>query len=122
MMGDLFYSVIQLKAGASLNFDREDEGDTHLTCTVPAVLRLHPQLLVPVDQAVGAAGPLAVTALQLGQPGLCVVQLRTNTETRRVTKPNQKSTCARRLTRPQRAPGPFCTERCSAGSHSLEGH
>ena len=53
----------------------EYEGDTHFTCTVPAVLGLHPQLLIPVDQTVGAAGPLAVTALQLGQPGLCIVQL-----------------------------------------------
>lgn len=48
---------------------------THLTGTVPAVLWLHPQLLVPVDQAVGTAGPLTVTALQLGQPGLSIVQL-----------------------------------------------
>lgn len=56
--------------------DWEDGGDTHLTGTVPAVLGLHPQLLVPIHQAVGAAGPLTVTALQLGQPRLCVVQLR----------------------------------------------
>lgn len=54
--------------------------DTHLTCTVPAVLRLHPQLLIPIDQAVGAARPLAVTALKLGQPRLGVVQLRTSTQ------------------------------------------
>lgn len=53
---------------------------THLTRTVPAVLRLHPQLLVSVDQAIGVAGPLAVTALQLGKPGLGVVQLRMSTE------------------------------------------
>lgn len=69
----------ELKASASF-FSCEDEGDTHLTSTVPAVLRLHPQLFIPVHQAVGAAGPLAVTALQLGQPGLCVVQLRMSTE------------------------------------------
>lgn len=49
-------------------FAREDERDTHLACTVPAVLGLHPQLLIPIDQAIGAASPLAVTALQLGQP------------------------------------------------------
>lgn len=54
--------------------------DTHLTRAVPAVLRLHPQLLIPIDQAVGAAGPLAVTALQLGQPRLSVVQLKRSTQ------------------------------------------
>lgn len=54
--------------------------DTHLTRAVPAVLRLHPQLLVAVDQAVGAACPLAVAALQLGEPRLCVVQLQTSTQ------------------------------------------
>lgn len=53
--------------------------DAHLTRAVAAVLRLHPQLLVAVDQAVGAAGPLAVAALQLGEPRLCVVQLQTST-------------------------------------------
>lgn len=68
-----------MKADASF-FDSEDEGDAHLTCTVPAVLGLHPQLLIPVHQAVGAAGPLAVTALKLGQPGLGIVQLRMGTE------------------------------------------
>lgn len=54
--------------------------DAHLTRAVAAVLRLHPQLLVPVDQAVGAAGPLAVAALQLGEPRLRVVQLQTSTQ------------------------------------------
>lgn len=54
--------------------------DTHLTGTVPAVLGLHPQLLVPVDQAVGAASPLTVTAFQLGQPRLGVVQLGRSTQ------------------------------------------
>lgn len=54
--------------------------DTHLTRAVPAVLRLHPQLLVAVDQAVGAACPLAVAALQLGEPRLRVVQLQTSTQ------------------------------------------
>lgn len=46
---------------------------THLAHTVPAVFRLHPQLFVSVHEAIDAAGPLAVTALQLGQPGLSVV-------------------------------------------------
>lgn len=54
--------------------------DTHLTRAVPAVLRLHPQLLVAVDQAIGAACPLAVAALQLGEPRLRIVQLQTSTQ------------------------------------------
>lgn len=61
-------------------FTRFYADDTHLTRTVPAVLRLHPQLLIPIDQAVGAAGPLAVAALQLGQPRLGVVQLNRGTQ------------------------------------------
>lgn len=56
-----------------------DEGDTHLARTVPAVLRLHPQLLIPIDLAIGAASPLTVAALQLGQPRLGVVELRMST-------------------------------------------
>lgn len=62
---------------ASVSFlFHEDEHDTHLTSTVPTVFWLHPQLFVPVDQAVGIAGLLTVTAFQLGQPGLGIVQLR----------------------------------------------
>lgn len=47
--------------------------NTHLTCAVPAILRLRPQLLISVDEAVGTAGLLAVTSLKLGQPGLGVI-------------------------------------------------
>lgn len=54
--------------------------DTDLTRTVPAVLRLFPKLLIPVHHVVGTAGPLTVTALQLGQSGLCIVQLRQRTK------------------------------------------
>lgn len=68
------------KALTSWNIGSFYAEDTHLTCTVPAVLRLHPQLLIPIDQAVGAASPLAVTALKLGQPRLGIVQLRTSTQ------------------------------------------
>lgn len=68
----------------------EDEADTHLTSTVPAVFWLYPQLLVPVDQTVGTAGPLTVTALQLGQPGLSIGQLRMTTKSP-VMKLNQRS-------------------------------
>lgn len=53
---------------------------TYLTSAIPAVFRFHPQLFVPVHQAIGAAGPLAVTALQLGQSRLCVVQLHTESQ------------------------------------------
>lgn len=101
------------EAGGSL-FDRAHEGDTHRARTVPAVLRLHPQLLVPVHQAVGAAGPLAVTALQLGQPRLRVVQLKTRTES---------GSHRNQITSPPRPfyPGRF-SPRASAGRCSLKGH
>lgn len=70
------YTVYIHLYGSLYAFSAED---AHLTRTVPAVLRLHPQLLIPIDQAVGAAGPLAVAALQLGQPRLGIVQLKRST-------------------------------------------
>lgn len=48
---------------------------THFACAVPAVVSVHPGVLVPVEQPTHLAGLLAVAVLQLTESCLGIIQL-----------------------------------------------